>query len=91
MSLDGGTEPRWARDGELFYRQGNAIVAVELRRGEALTVARRTTLFEIDAVPGAFWDVHPDGDRFVMIRDTEESGVVLVQNFFEELNRLVPN
>ena len=40
------------------------------------------------------YDLSPDGDRFVMIRSggdaTEPSQIVLVQNWFEELTRLVP-
>ena len=43
-----------------------------------------------------FYDVAADGERFLMARaylgDREvESRYVVVQNFFEELKRLVPN
>jgi hypothetical protein len=45
-----------------------------------------------------FYDVSSDGERFLMARSTgmgkDETGItrfVLVQNFFEELKRLVPN
>ena len=39
------------------------------------------------------YDVHPDGDRFVMLLQgaTVPTALVLVQNFFEELKGLVPN
>jgi len=41
------------------------------------------------------YDVHPDGRRFVMLRvvgpNARYPNLVLVQNFFEELKRLVPN
>ena len=45
------------------------------------------------------WDISPDGDRFLMIAfdqdiktDTAESRpqIIVVQNWFEELKRLVP-
>ena len=42
------------------------------------------------------WDVSPDGRRLLMIRQTGaatsdgELGIVLIQNWFEELKRLVP-
>ena len=42
---------------------------------------------------GRMYDVQPDGERFLMIKDAvvgDPSQVVLVQNWFEELERLVP-
>jgi hypothetical protein len=42
-----------------------------------------------------FYDVAPDDERFLMARrrsvDHTRVSVVLVQNFFEELERLLPN
>ena len=45
----------------------------------------------------AVYDIHPDGDRFLMIRDLEEGDVgaigddiIVVENFFEELKRIAP-
>jgi len=41
---------------------------------------------------GSGYDILPDG-RFVMVRGADPSGsreIVLVQNWFEELKRLVP-
>ncbi len=42
---------------------------------------------------GRAWDIAPDGDRFLMIKplDTSEQKIVVVQNWFDELERLVPN
>ncbi len=42
---------------------------------------------------GPGYDILPDGKRFVMIRGADPQGtreIVLVQNWFEELKRLVP-
>ena len=42
---------------------------------------------------GSAYDILPDGKRFVMIRGADPQGtreIVLVQNWFEELKRLVP-
>ncbi len=40
------------------------------------------------------YDIAPDGERFLMIResanDTREGEIIVVQNWFEELRRLVP-
>jgi hypothetical protein len=41
------------------------------------------------------YDITPDGQRFLMVREVEQpptrvTHMVLVQNWLEELNRLVP-
>ena len=58
---------------------------------------RPTTLFESSYVSrvGTNYDVAPDGQRFLMIKAVGAEGsagndVVLVQNWVEELKRLVP-
>ena len=43
--------------------------------------------------PGPAYDVSHDGERFLMIRlpvSDPETEIVVVQNWFEELTRLVP-
>ena len=47
---------------------------------------------------GRDWDLTPDGQRFLLIKESTASGdtaapaqSVLVQNWFEELQRLVPS
>ena len=56
-----------------------------------------TTLFETQYFFGLAahtYDIHPDGQRFLMIRDDPGTSarpqIVLVQNWFDELKRLVP-
>ena len=44
---------------------------------------------------GRNYDIHPDGQRFMMLKDLEEqasapSQLTVVLNWFEELKRLVP-
>ena len=88
----------WSRDGrELFYRNGEKMMAVDVSAG-ADSAGTPTLLFEepyqLKIGSGASnYDVTPDGQGFVMIRTPESSGatqVTLVQNWFEELKRLVP-
>lgn len=49
--------------------------------------------FEIGA-PGAWYDVTADGQRFLMLQPVQDAAstpqLVLVQNWFEELKRMVP-
>jgi len=102
ISTEGGNEPMWSRDGrELFYRNGERMMAVDVSAG-ADKAGRPTLLFEgpfqLKIGPGASnYDVTPDGQGFVMIRTpegaTQLSGlthVTLVQNWFQELERLAP-
>jgi serine/threonine-protein kinase len=100
ISTEGGTEPLWSRDGrELFYRRGNAMVAVLLDGKPTLSVGSSRVLFEGSyfATDGSRrWDASPDGKRFLMIkqdvgdRASAPQNLVVVQNWTEELKRLVP-
>ncbi len=98
VSTDGGTEPVWARSGrELFYREGDKVVAVAVESGPAFKTAAARVLFEgrYDSVMWgeADYDVSPDGQRFLMIRSEAHPPATelrLVMNWHEELKRLVP-
>jgi Tol biopolymer transport system component len=67
LSVGGGTEPRWSRDGrEVFFRRGSAIHAVHLRAsGATLEAASSERLFDAGAEIRSF-DVTPDGQRFLV-------------------------
>jgi hypothetical protein len=97
VSAGGGSEPQWSRDGrELFYRGGNGdLVAVPVRTEPVFAAGTPTVLFSgSDYRSGTFhrqYDVTPDGERFLFIRRvgaSQQSRMILVQNFFEELERL---
>ena len=54
----------------------------------------RLTSCSARAAGNDFYDVSSDGERFLMVRpvaDDSQGELILVQNFFEELKRLVPN
>ena len=94
-----GTEPIWSRDGrELFYRDGTRMISVAVESGELFSVGAITELFEGNYVVDEFsgtpvYDVSLDGQRFLMAVDVEPpevTSLILVQNWFEELKRLVP-
>ncbi len=102
VTADGGVYPLWSTDGrELFYRDfSNNMVAVEVDTdpGSAFRMGRTTRLFEdpfavrYDGVNQ--YDVAPDGQRFVMALEGEETHdedlerIRLVFNWFTELERL---
>ena len=96
ISTEGGQEPVWSADGrELFYRNGNRMMAVAVSTEPDFTAGKPRILFEgpYETVTGGNYDVSPDGRRFVMIQSEEESTpkqIHVVLNFSEELKRLAP-
>ena len=103
ISTGGGRIPLWSRDGqELFFASldGRQMIAVPVQSGTTLVAGRPQVLFELPMLVATAgnrpYDIAPDG-RFLIIRsDQAEAGVapapnlVVVQNWFEELKRLVP-
>ena len=93
VSLAGGREPRWARDGnELFYRTDSGMFEALVGAAPALTVSRRRFLFDdrpfVPISGGAGYDVHPDGRRFVMIeRGPDAHELIMVLGWFDDLRR----
>jgi serine/threonine-protein kinase len=105
VSTGGGTQPLWARSGqELFYlAPTGALMSVRVERGAAWTAGTPTKLIDApyygeDGISSArSYDVSPDGKRFLMIKQgggadkhPAPTSLVVVQNWFEELKRLVP-
>ena len=93
VSTEGGTFPVWNPNGrELFYRNGDRMMVVAVETDGELTLGKPRLLFERRSLLASY-DVMPDGQRFVMIEESEElapTQLILVQNWFEELKRLVP-
>jgi serine/threonine-protein kinase len=92
ISTEGGARPVWAPSGrELFYRDGDKMMAVTVETEPEFSAARPRLLYE-----GRYqwnYDISPDGERFLMIREPETEPVTqlhVVFNWFEELKRLVP-
>ena len=96
ISTGGGTRPLWARDGsELFYLDsGGRLMEVSVRIDPSLDFGNPEVVFEESYY--RFYDVHPNGERFLMIKEgaagdeTRPAELILVLNWFEELKRLVP-
>jgi serine/threonine-protein kinase len=97
VSTNGGVEPVWSRTGhELYYLEGQRVMAVVTGHGPTVGFKPPTWLFDsryrIFGQPWSY-DVSADG-RLLMIKQTTEARtspqVVVVLNWHEELNRLVP-
>jgi Tol biopolymer transport system component len=104
ISATGGRDPRWSSDGsELFFatEDGRQIYAVAVKSGTTLEAGRPQPLFDAGMVPVVVgdqpYDVALDGRFLIMRNEGDDAGssstqpmLVLVQNWFEELKRLVP-
>ena len=94
ISVDGGTAPVWHPAGtELFYRDGNKMMAVDVRLNPELSVGRPHLLFEARfSQSRLFWvteyDVSSDGERFIrVLRDPplETHEIRIVQDWFRDV------
>ena len=94
VSASGGCQPRWSHDGkELFYVEGDTLMAVEVTMSPAFAPAAATPLFsDPHLAAGAFmpvsYDVSADG-RFVLEEDAESEeakppSIHVVENWYEE-------
>jgi serine/threonine-protein kinase len=100
ISTEGGAQPVWARNGrELFYRNGDKMMAATVETKPTFTAAKPKLLFEGRYEAGIYtfaqnYDVSSDGQRFLMIKASEQESaatqVNVVLNWSEELRRLAP-
>ncbi len=98
ISSNGGTEPVWSPDGrDIFYRKGSQMLAVTIRTQPAFIADAPRVLFDEPYVLAAVavgrpnYDVSPHGQSFVMVRmASDPRHLHVVNNWFEELKRLVP-
>ena len=103
VSIGGGYGPMWSPDdSEIYYRYragGDAyFMAVSLQAEPRIEVLGQAKLFDgtrfWNMRSGADYDVHPDGQRFLVLNmrssDEEAAKINVVLNWFEELKRRVP-
>jgi serine/threonine-protein kinase len=103
VSTNGGTQPIWARSGqELFYvSPTGAVMGVGVSGGPSWSATTPTLLvkegyFTVSSWWGRSYDVAADGQQFLLIKEGGIDGIVappsiiVVQNWVQELERLVP-
>jgi serine/threonine protein kinase len=113
VSTSGGHSPLWSPDGkELFYRNGDATMVIPVDTDRTFSHGNPEILFHgtyiTSDVPPLIsmtsWDIHPDADRFLMIKPSavtegesseaatadEPRKIIIVTNWFEELKQRVP-
>jgi dipeptidyl aminopeptidase/acylaminoacyl peptidase len=105
VSTSGGAQPLWSRNGqELFYIAPNgALMRVQVGSGNKWAAGAPTKVTDassfVEPSNGGVrsYDVSADGKRFLMIKPSSAAGqngspakLIVVQNWLEELKRLVP-
>jgi Tol biopolymer transport system component len=87
ISTDGGTVPRWRRDGkELFYISGGKLMAVEVKASESsFELGAPRLLFEKSGISN--YDVSKDGQQFLIAVPVESSPepITVVLNWTADL------
>jgi hypothetical protein len=97
--------PLWSPDGqELFYVGSEGMMAVPIETEPTFTQGTVDLLFDLgpywrpsEGTASRRIDISPEGDRFLMLKaggrsdeTAETTSIIVVQNWFEELKRLVP-
>ena len=100
ISTELGYQPLWSPDGtEIFYRTPEQQFVSAIETEPSFRAASPEVMFEGSYLIGGGrnWDVHPDGQRFLLIQVGRTDGseiagseIVLVQNWSQELERIVP-
>jgi len=97
VSLNGGTEPRWSRDGgDIFFREGQKMMVAEVRTEPAVSISKPRALFEglYEVMDGPInYDVTPDGRRFLMVkmeRSEAPTELRVVTGWDQELRKALP-
>jgi serine/threonine-protein kinase len=103
ISVNGGSGPVWAPDGLTLYYRGASgeLMAVSTTLTPGFTAARPRALFRYAGLfrmsgTAAAYDIHPDGQRFIMVTEgegppNERAQVNVVLNWFDEVRRVVPS
>ena len=92
VSTKGGVQPRWSHNGkELFYVEGDTLVAAAFSTRPTFTTAATTPLFQHAWFGSGHrnYDVSADGRRFVVVEtlepvEAEPPSIRVVQNWFAE-------
>jgi serine/threonine-protein kinase len=99
VSADGGSQPRWTRNGrELVFRKGPAVYAASFQPttgdvGTPVLLFSRPDAGRLNGGRTVGYDVTPDGSQFLMVTPVnrpEAQPVVVIVNWLAELRKKVP-
>jgi eukaryotic-like serine/threonine-protein kinase len=90
VSISGGTKPRWRRDGrELYFiAADDGLMAVDVTASKGFSAGLPHRLFLIKDISRQSYDVHPDGQHFVITtppQGSTETVITVVLNWWAQL------
>jgi len=97
VSIDGGIEPLWSRDGrELFFQNGSQLMSVSVTPGAEWSASQPHVVHEGRFARGpngnTSWSINREGTRFLRIQLVEPERAIthveLVLNWFSELKQV---
>jgi serine/threonine-protein kinase len=95
ISTTGGAALAWAASGrELFYRNGQRMMVVDVQLAPTFRASAPRPLFDLSGTFRGEFDVSPDGQRFVMVQEAQPAPprqINVALDWVDELTRLVPN
>jgi hypothetical protein len=94
VSTKGGLSPIWSSNSrELFFRLGSKVLAARMSGQSPLAFTAPIELFDgpytLDLMGHQREDIAFDGKRFLMVENSDDFPIVIVQNWPLELRRLV--
>jgi serine/threonine-protein kinase len=94
VSTDGGREPAWNDNGrELFYRNGDSLISVDVRTNPAFVAGQPRVLLRGQNQVSSY-AVAPGGQRFLFVEQDSAPGTPaqlnVIFNWLEELKQRVP-
>jgi serine/threonine-protein kinase len=95
VSVDGGLQPSWSRDGRsLYYRAGGLLLAARIELNPSFRVLRRDTVSTVVAAPflgfGSDYDMQRDGRRMVtLISNRDDYQLVVSPNWITEFRERI--
>ena len=92
VSVDGGYNPRWSRNGtELLFTQSGSLMSTEVQTEPSLVLGKPTKLFDGEKSGIHLWrgyDAAPEGDRLIVIYTEGQTqsmpNITVVENWFAE-------
>ena len=96
VSINGGSQPRWSRDGKtIFYVEGKSLMAVPIANEAGIRLGEPVKLFDSDglrysplSMSTLNYDVSADGQSFVVIEPAETKKTDIkghvIENWFAE-------
>jgi len=98
VSKDGGIYPLWGPEGsELFFANDDTLFRVGIESEPSFRAGEPEPLFPINEPVDDSGSISPEGQLFVRLKALEEQSpvdrrkIIIVQNWFEELERLAPS